>query len=474
MTPDRLFIGGTWRQPSARDAVSSPWDGRKAFDAPRASATDVDDAITAASAAAPVMAKLPGWRRRELLKRIAEGIAARREDLVRSIVEESGKPITATRAEIDRAIVTFVLGAEEATRIEGEGLDLSIEPRTEGWRAWVTRVPVGPIAAITPFNFPINLIAHKLAPAFAAGCPVVLKPAPQAPGAALILAEIVETAGAPPGSFSVVPCPPETAERLATDPRVKMLSFTGSARVGWMLREKAGRKKVALELGGNAAVAIADDGDVALAASRCAAGGFVQSGQVCIKVQRVFVDRSVAPRFTTRFLEEVRKMPAGDPRDPATVIGPLVDDGAATRVQSWIEEAVSAGAKVLLGGERRGNVVPATVLTEAPRTAKVSCEEVFGPVVVIEPVRDFDEALARVNEGEWGLQAGVFTRDIDRLQHAFERLEVGAVVANEVPTFRVDNQPYGGVKGSGAGREGVRYAIEEMTERRALLLRSPT
>lgn len=472
MTPERLFIGGAWRDPSARDPVASPWDGRVALQAPRASAADVDDAIAAAVAAAPVMAKLAGFERRDLLRRIAEGVAARREDLARSIVAESGKPIAATRTEIDRAVVTFTLGAEEATRVEGESLDLSVEPRTRGWRAWVSRVPVGPVAAITPFNFPVNLVAHKLAPAFAAGCPVVLKPAPQAPGAALILAEIVEAAGAPAGALSVVPCPPPIAERLATDPRVKMLSFTGSARVGWTLRAKAGRKKVALELGGNAGVVIAEDADLAHAAARCAAGGFSQGGQVCIKVQRIFVHARVAAEFTSLFLEEVRKLPAGDPNDPATVVGPLIDEASAARVETWIGEAVAGGAKALLGGPRKGTLVPATVLADAPRDAKVSCEEVFGPVVTLDVVKDFEEGLARVDEGEWGLQAGVFTRDLDRIQRAFVRLDVGAVVANEVPTFRADNMPYGGVKGSGAGREGVRYAIEEMTERRALLLKT--
>lgn len=473
MTPVRLFIGGTWRDAVARDPVRSPWDGRVALEAPRACEADVDDAIASATAAAPVMAKLAAFERRDLLRRIAEGIAARREDLARSIVSESGKPIAATRAEIDRAIVTFGIGAEEATRIEGESVDLAVEPRARGWRAWVSRVPVGPIAAITPFNFPLNLVAHKLTPAFAAGNPVVLKPAPQAPGASLILAEIVEAAGAPAGALSVVPCPASIAERLVTDPRIAMLSFTGSAAVGWTLRAKAGRKKVALELGGNAGVAIAEDADLALAAARCAVGGFAQAGQVCIKVQRIFVHVSVADRFTQLFLDEARKLPAGDPFDPKTVIGPLIDEAAAARVESWIAEATKAGAKALLGGPRSGALVPATVLAGAPRDAKVSCQEVFGPVVTVDAVKDFDEALARLDDGEWGLQAGVFTRDVDRVQQAFARLSVGTVVANEVPTFRVDNQPYGGVKGSGAGREGVRYAIEEMTERRALLLKSP-
>ncbi len=473
MIPDRLFIGGAWRAAAAHDEVKSPWDGRVASRTPRANEKDLDDAIAAASAAAPVIAALGAHARRDILHKIADGIAARREDLALAIVSESGKPITATRAEIDRAVITFSLGAEEATRIGGEMLPLDIEPRAAGMQAFVGRFPVGPIAAITPFNFPLNLVAHKLSPAFAAGCPVVLKPAPQAPGAALILAEIVEAAGTPAGALSVVPCPAAIAQRLVVDPRMRMLSFTGSARVGWPLKALAGRKKVALELGGNAGVIVAADADVETAARKCAAAGFAQAGQVCIKVQRILVDERVRERFTKIFLEEIAKIRVGDPFDPATVVGPLIDEAAAIRVETWIAEATAHGAKTLAGGPRKGALLPPTVLSGARPDDRVVCEEVFGPVVTLDGVTSFDEALARLDAGEWGLQAGAFTSDLGNAQRAFQKLEVGAVLINEVPTFRVDSMPYGGVKSSGFGREGVRYAIQEMTEPRAWILRFP-
>ncbi len=474
MTPTRLFVAGRWVEPSRHEMLRSPWDGREAASVPIAGPDDVERAIAGAVQAASAMAALGGWERRDLLRRIADGIGARREDFVRAIVAESGKPVSAARAEVDRAVVTFQLGAEEATRIAGESLALDVEPRARGWRATVERVPVGPIAGITPFNFPINLVAHKVAPAFAAGCPIVVKPAPQAPGAALILAEIVDSAGAPAGALSVLPCPPETASLLVTDPRIRMLSFTGSARVGWTLRAQAGRKKVALELGGNAGVAVDEGADLDLAAARCAAGAFAQAGQVCIKVQRILVHASAIERFTKAFLREVETLRVGDPSDPATVVGPMIDEAAAVRVERWTREAVDRGARLLCGGTRRGTVVQPTVLTGCREDDKVVCEEVFGPVATLGAFREWDEALARIDSGEWGLQAGVFTRDLDRARRAFRRLEVGSVVTNEIPTFRVDASPYGGVKGSGLGREGVRYAIEEMTERRAWLVRDPS
>jgi len=472
MTSDRLYIGGSWRKAEAFDEVRSPWDGKLAFRAPRASEKDVEEAIAAAVAAAPLMAALPAHARRDGLQRIADGIAARKDDLAHSIVSESGKPMGATRAEIDRAVITFSLGAEEATRIGGELLPLDIESRSEGMTAFVGRFPVGPIAAITPFNFPLNLAAHKVAPAFAAGCPVVLKPPPQAPGAAQILAEIVEAAKLPAGALSVVPCPAATAQRIATDDRMKMLSFTGSARVGWQLKAISGRKKVTLELGGNAGVAIARDADLAVAAKKCAAGGFSQGGQVCIKVQRILVEEPVRDAFIALFLEEVRALKTGDPFDPATVVGPLIDQAAAQRVENWIAEALAHGARQLLGGARTGAFLPPTVLTGAAPTDKVVCEEVFGPVVMVDGVPSFKDALDRINAGDFGLQAGVFTRDLANAQRAFRELAVGAVLVNEVPTFRVDSMPYGGIKSSGLGREGVRYAIQEMTEPRSWILRS--
>jgi len=332
------------------------------------------------------------------------------------------------------------------------------------------RVPIGPVLGITPFNFPLNLVAHKVAPALAAGNPIVIKPAPQTPMTALLLAEVALEAGVPPGGLNVLPCDNQVAERLVVDPRFKLLSFTGSAAVGWMLKAKCGKKKVVLELGGNAGVIVEQDADLDFAAQRCASGGFGYAGQTCISVQRIFVHHSVVDLFTTKFLLQVARLKGGDPNDEATVVGPLIDQHAAHRVEEWIGEAVAQGARVLLGGKRMGSVVEATVLTNVTPTMKVSCQEVFGPVVTVTPYRQFDEALQAMNRSEYGLQAGVFTQDVNKVFHAFRHLEVGAVLANEIPTFRAEHMPYGGVKDSGLGREGLRVSIEEMTEPRFLVL----
>jgi glyceraldehyde-3-phosphate dehydrogenase (NADP+) len=332
------------------------------------------------------------------------------------------------------------------------------------------RFPIGPVLGITPFNFPLNLVSHKVAPALAAGNPILIKPAPQTPLTALLLGEIALQAGLPPGGLNVVPCDNLLAERLVVDPRFKLLSFTGSAAVGWMLKAKCGKKKVVLELGGNAGVIVEPDADLDLAARRCAAGGFGYAGQTCISVQRVFVHQAVADPFTTKLLMHVARLKAGDPTDDTTTIGPLIDHAAAHRVESWINEAVAEGARVLLGGKRMGSVVEATVLSDVKPDMKVSCQEVFGPVVTVTPYSRFGDAIAMLNQSDYGLQAGVFTRDINKIFYAFRHLEVGAVLANEIPTFRSDHMPYGGVKDSGLGREGVRAAIEEMTEPKLLIV----
>jgi glyceraldehyde-3-phosphate dehydrogenase (NADP+) len=334
----------------------------------------------------------------------------------------------------------------------------------------VRRFPLGPIVGITPFNFPLNLVVHKVAPALAAGNPILIKPAPQTPLTSLLLGEVALEAGLPAGGLNVVPCDNALAERLVIDPRFKLLSFTGSAPVGWMLKAKCGKKKVTLELGGNAGVIIEPDADLDLAAKRCASGGFGYAGQTCISVQRILVHHSVADTFTTKLLLQVARLKAGDPTDETTTVGPLIDPVATRRVEAWIEEAVSQGARVLLGGKRLGTVLEATVLTNVKPEMKVSCREVFGPVVTVSSYRQFSDAIAALNQSDYGLQAGVFTQDINKVFHAFRHLEVGAVLANEIPTFRADHMPYGGVKDSGLGREGVRAAIEDMTEPRLLVL----
>ncbi|MEK7305701.1 MAG: aldehyde dehydrogenase family protein, partial [Nitrospirota bacterium] len=394
----------------------------------------------------------------------------RRDEFAQTITAEAGKPIADAKREVNRAVQTLTIAAEEAKRIPGEVVPLDWTPQTESYLGMVRRFPLGPIVGITPFNFPLNLVVHKVAPALAAGNPILIKPAPQTPLTSLLLGEVALEAGLPAGGLNVVPCDNALAERLVIDPRFKLLSFTGSAPVGWMLKAKCGKKKVTLELGGNAGVIIEPDADLDLAAKRCASGGFGYAGQTCISVQRILVHHSVADTFTTKLLLQVARLKAGDPTDETTTVGPLIDPGATQRVERWIEEAVSQGARVLLGGKRLGTVLEATVLTNVKPEMKVSCQEVFGPVVTVSSYRQFSDAIAALNQSDYGLQAGVFTQDINKVFHAFRHLEVGAVLANEIPTFRADHMPYGGVKDSGLGREGVRAAIEDMTEPRLLVL----
>jgi glyceraldehyde-3-phosphate dehydrogenase (NADP+) len=364
------------------------------------------------------------------------------------------------------------VAAEEAKRIPGDVVPLDLTPGTENYLGIAKRFPIGPVLGITPFNFPLNLVAHKVAPCLAAGNPIVLKPAPQTPLTALLLGDIVLQTDLPEGAFSVVPCDNTVAEQMVADPRFKMLSFTGSASVGWMLKAKCGKKRLALELGGNAGVIIEPDTDLEVAAQRCVTGGFVYAGQTCISVQRVFVHEAVYQPFLEKMLPRVAAVKVGDPTDDATVIGPLIDEGAARRIEEWIEEAVAHGARLRAGGKRSGALFEATVLTDVTPDMKVSCREVFGPVMTVTPYRQFDEAINALNDSDFGLQAGIFTRDIDRIFHAYRSLDVGGVLVNEIPTFRADQMPYGGVKDSGLGREGVRYTIEEMTELKLLVLKT--
>jgi len=416
------------------------------------------------------MEQLPAHARYDLLQQIATLLSRRRDDFATTISTEAGKPITDARREVARAIQTFTVAAEEARRIPGEVVPLDWTPGFDTHLGLLRRFPIGPILGITPFNFPLNLVAHKVAPALAAGNPILIKPAPQTPLTALLLGEVALEAGLPPGGLNIVPCDNLLAERMVVDPRFKLLSFTGSASVGWMLKAKCGKKKVTLELGGNAAVMIEPDADIEVAAQRCATGGFGYAGQTCISVQRIFVHRSVADLFTTKLLMHVARLKMGDPSDETTSIGPLIDEAAAQRVEGWIGEAVADGARLLLGGKRTRSLVEATVLSNVNPQMKVSCREVFGPVVTVTPYRQLSEAVALLNQSDYGLQAGIFTQDINKIFYAFRHVEVGAVLANEIPTFRADHMPYGGVKDSGLGREGVRAAIEDMTEPRMLVM----
>jgi acyl-CoA reductase-like NAD-dependent aldehyde dehydrogenase len=397
----------------------------------------------------------------------------RAEELALALCIEAGKPIRDARGEVTRLVDTFRIAAEEAVRIGGEVLPLDISPRARSYAGMWKRVPIGPCSFISPFNFPLNLAAHKVAPAIAAGCPFVLKPASLTPVSALLLGEVLAETDLPPGAFSILPAPREGADLFTTDERLKLLSFTGSPEVGWALKARAGRKKVVLELGGNAAVVVEPDADPGDAVARIVFGAFYQSGQSCIGVQRVLIHERIYAPLRDRLVAATTALRSGDPRDPETTIGPMISEKEAARLDAWIREAVAAGGRLLCGGKRDGALLEATLLEDVPGDQRVVCAEAFGPVAVLSRYRDFDEALRQVNDSVFGLQAGVFTRDLYKAQKAWDELEVGGVVIGDVPSWRVDHMPYGGVKESGLGREGVRFAIEDMTEIRMLVVRTP-
>jgi acyl-CoA reductase-like NAD-dependent aldehyde dehydrogenase len=466
-----FFLDGKWLNAGEPFDVLAPHDRSVVVGSGyRATAEHAEAAVRASQRAFETTRKLPSYERHRVLREISEGIRARKEEFSRLLALEAGKPIKTARVEVERAIFTFAVAAEEALRIGGEWLPLDWQASTAGRSAIIRRFALGPILAITPFNFPLNLVAHKVAPAMAAGCSILLKPAPQTPLTSLLLAEVVEKTGWPQGGFNVLPLSNSDAERLVSDDRLKMLSFTGSGAVGWALKAKAGKKKVALELGGNAGVIVHSDWNLDDAARRCIQGGFAYAGQACISVQRIFVQRHVEQEFLAKLVAGVEKLKVGEPLDETTDVGPMINEEAARRAAAWIEEAVASGAKVVTGGTRRGPFLQPTVLTHTKPEMKVSCQEVFAPVVAVEPYDDFADAIRRVNASPYGLQAGVFTRDAKLLFQAFEELEVGGVMAGDASSFRIDHMPYGGVKESGMGREGLRYAIEEMTEPRILVL----
>ena len=465
-----FLIGGRWSQSTTAVPVRNPYTGETIAHVCQAGPAEAELAMQSAVDGAAAMRRLSGYARSTLLQKAAQSLQVRQEEFARMMMAESGKPVTDARREVGRAIQTFAIAAEEAKRIGGEVVPLDWSPGMETYWGVTRRFPIGPILGITPFNFPLNLVVHKVAPALAAGNSILIKPAPQTPLTSLLLGDLLLQAGVPPGGLNVLPCDNQVAERLVIDPRFKLLSFTGSAPVGWMLKAKCGKKKVVLELGGNAAVIVEPDADLDYAVHRCVTGGFTYVGQTCISVQRIFVHESVAAAFTESLVARVQALASGDPGDEATVVGPLIDAGAAQRVEGWIGEAVAQGARLLAGGSRVGSVVRPTVLSQVTATMKVSCQEVFGPLVTITPYREFEAALRAVNESDYGLQAGIFTNNIGRIFQAFEQLEVGGVLVNEIPTFRADHMPYGGVKDSGIGREGLRYAIEDMTEPKLLVM----
>jgi glyceraldehyde-3-phosphate dehydrogenase (NADP+) len=473
--PHPIFLAGKWVESDHPLVIENPADpGNPAGATFHATEAQYEDAVSAAVAAFEVTRKLPAYERGRILREISAVIKGRREELGRLIALEAGKPIRDALVEVDRATLTFRLGAEEAERMTGELIPLDLMPASKDRIGITRRFPIGPIAGISPFNFPLNLAAHKIAPAIASGNPIVLKPPSKDPLTMLTVAEIIEAAGAPLGSVSILPMTRELGDRMVADDRFKLLTFTGSPSVGWRMKERAGKKKVVLELGGNAGVIIDKTADLDWAVKRCLVGAFSYAGQVCISVQRMIIHEDVWDAFMDKFKAGAEALKVGDPLDPATDLGPMVDGTAAGRTQRWVDEAVAMGGKLLLGGKADGRYFPPTILTDVPVTAAVCSNEAFAPLVVAFRFREIDEAIRLVNDSMFGLQTGVFTNDLGAAWKSFSELEVGGVIVNDVPTYRIDHMPYGGVKSSGFGREGLRWAIEDMTEVRIMVLAHPS
>jgi glyceraldehyde-3-phosphate dehydrogenase (NADP+) len=472
--PHPIYLAGTWVESDDLLVVDNPANASVPAGATyNATEAQYEEAVNAAVAAFEHTRVLPAYERGRALREISNGIKARREELGRILSLEAGKPIRDALVEVDRAVLTFRLGAEEAERMYGETIPLDLMPSSKGRMGITRRFPIGPVAGISPFNFPLNLAAHKVAPAIAAGCSIVLKPPSKDPLTMLTVAEIIDGVGLPAGAVSVLPMTRELGDRMVADDRFKLLSFTGSPSVGWRMKERAGKKKVVLELGGNAGVIIDRTADLDWAVKRCVVGAFAYSGQVCISVQRLFVHEDVREAFLEKFLAGMAALRVGDPIDPATDIGPMVDEGQAARTQRWVDEAVQLGGRVVAGGHARGAFFEPTVLENVPVEAQVCSNEAFAPLVVVFPFSDFGDAIRQVNDSFFGLQTGVFTNDLAHAWQAFNELEVGGVIVNDIPTYRIDHMPYGGVKDSGQGREGLRWAIEDMTELRIMVLASP-
>ena len=470
---DPYYLANRALSPNAALVVTDKYTGEVATRVAMADEVAIDAAIAAAEQAAEPMRRMPAHARQAVLNHCVRRFEERFDELAMALCIEAGKPIKDARGEVTRLIDTFRYAAEEAVRVNGEVLEMGISARADAYRGMWKRVPLGPVSFIAPFNFPLNLVAHKVAPAIAIGCPFVLKPASLTPVGALLIGEILAETSLPPGAFSILPCRRDGAALFTTDPRLKLLSFTGSQDVGWALKSKAGKKKVVLELGGNAAVIVDEGTDIDDAVQRITIGAFYQSGQSCIGVQRILVHTSIAEHFEQKLVAATQALKSGDPKDPSTFVGPMISDREASRLHSWIDEARAAGAELLCGGGREGNLLEATLLKDVPRSEKVVCKEAFGPVAVLSTFSDFDAALDEVNDSDFGLQAGVFTRDIYKIQRAWDELEVGGVVIGDIPSWRVDHMPYGGVKESGLGREGIKYAMEDMSEMRMLIIRTP-
>ncbi|WP_341711934.1 aldehyde dehydrogenase family protein [Erythrobacter sp.] len=466
-----LYLNNKAVLPNTDLEVTDKFTGEVAFRTALATPDVIDEGIAGAVRAAEPMARMPSYERQAVLQHCVDRFKERFDELAYALCVEAGKPIKDSEGEVTRLIDTFRIAAEESVRMYGEALPLDISPRAKGYQAIWKRYPIGPCSFISPFNFPLNLAAHKIAPAIAVGCSFVMKPASKTPLGALIMGEVLAETNLPEGAFSILPASRDGADLFTEDERLKLLSFTGSPGVGWDLKAKSGKKKVVLELGGNAAVIIDHDADLGDALERVIFGAFYQSGQSCIGVQRIIIHESVYDRFKDMLVARTKTLVAGDPKDRNTFIGPMISEGEAKRLKGWIDEAVEGGAKLLCGGHRAGNMLEATLLEHVDRDAKALNEEAFGPLAILQKFSHFDEALEEVNHSKFGLQAGIFTRDLFKMFDAWDRLEVGGVVINDVPSYRVDNMPYGGVKDSGLGREGIKFAMEDMTEIRNLVIR---
>ncbi len=466
-----LYLNNVAVQLNTDLEVTDKFTGEVAFRVAQADAATIDAGIAGAVAAAEPMARMPAFARQAVLDHCVTRFRERFDELAYALCVEAGKPIKDSEGEVTRLIDTFRIAAEESVRMTGEVQPLDISPRAKGYVGMWRRVPIGPCSFISPFNFPLNLAAHKIAPAIAVGCPFVMKPASRTPLGAIIIGEVLAETDLPKGAFSILPAHRDGADLFTEDDRLKLLSFTGSPAVGWELKAKAGKKKVVLELGGNAACIVDRDADLDDALERVIFGAFYQSGQSCIHAQRIIVHEDVYDRFRDMFVARAKSLVAGDPKDRNVFIGPMISEGEAKRLDGWIQSAVTAGAKLLCGGKREGAMLEATILEDTPRDTDAYHEEAFGPVALLSKFSDFDAALHEVNDSKFGLQAGIFTRDLFKVLDAWDRLDVGGIVINDVPSFRVDNMPYGGVKDSGLGREGVRFAMEDMTEIRNVVIR---
>lgn len=466
----KYLIGKEWRESKNIFEVRNPFNNDVVGTTFQATEEDVNDAIQASVRAFEETRKQPGFKKAEILGNIRDGIQKRSEEFARMIAMESGKPIADSRAEVERAIGTFQIALEESKRMLGEYIPLDISERSKNRTAIHKRFPLGPILGISPFNFPLNLIVHKVAPAIASGNPIIIKPSTKTPLTALLLGEVIYESGWPGGGFSVFPCASDLAERMVADERIRMFTFTGSAGVGWRLKQIAGKKRVTLELGGNAGAIIDSSDNLDYAVKRCIVSAFSFSGQICISLQRLFINKKIYDDFVSGFVEGARTLKMGNPLDEETRLGPMIDEQAARRIESWVDEAVKEGASMLCGGRRKGSFYEPTVLTNTTPQMKVNRNELFAPALTVSRHDTFEEAVKRLNDSVYGLQASVFTNNIRHVFYAYEHLEVGGMIVNDVPSFRTDNMPYGGVKESGFGREGVRYAMEEMTEPKLLVL----